>query len=391
MATKPQIVAAPNRGNYSVKGTPRGITIPKIPVAGSLVRGKAGVDFVYRPKGPKGAGYYKKAKPTPSIVGSKPMTSTDAAGSTIATPPAVTAAAPTVPYNYSAGFASDPRYATGLASIASNQVGIGTEYGLVINRDTNASSPTYGMAMFRVPGQEAGTGNITAKIDPVTGASVYSDATGKVYPVVDLELDVRPLKQGEAGYLGGALGNTAAQSQNQQYNIGNQAAQGGAGRSGMRSSMAAMEVGALQGALSKLGMGAAGAFRGTTDQYANLLNAIFPDQADKAAALASAGTTPPAPVVAPTTPDAPAPDTASPGSGFVQTVTPDASGALSGGPGGEFMKLLGNATLERNTSDKAIREQLNGILNNPKYKLTAQQKNYIKRLLTGRYKGNKKY
>jgi hypothetical protein len=372
VATKPQIVAAPNRGNYSVKGTPRGITIPKIPVAGSLVRGKAGVDFVYRPKGPKGAGYYKKAKPTPSIVGSKPMTSTDAAGSTIATPPAVTAAAPTVPYNYSAGFASDPRYATGLASIASNQVGIGTEYGLVINRDTNASSPTYGMAMFRVPGQEAGTGNITAKIDPVTGASVYSDATGKVYPVVDLELDVRPLKQGEAGYLGGALGNTAAQSQNQQYNIGNQAAQGGAGRSGMRSSMAAMEVGALQGALSKLGMGAAGAFRGTTDQYANLLNAIFPDQADKAAALASAGTTPPAPVVAP---DAAIP-AAAPANTDPITQTGQVVGqALSAGPQGQFMGQVRGVLGIREISPKARIEQLRSIGRN--YALTPQQRRYL--------------
>ena len=60
MATKPQIVAAPNRGNYSVKGTPRGITIPKIPVAGSLVRGKAGVDFVYRPKGRRVPGTIRK-------------------------------------------------------------------------------------------------------------------------------------------------------------------------------------------------------------------------------------------------------------------------------------------------------------------------------------------
>ena len=371
MATKPQIVAAPNRGNYSVKGTPRGITIPKIPVAGSLVRGKAGVDFVYRPKGPKGAGYYKKAKPTPSIVGSKPMTSTDAAGSTIATPPAVTAAAPTVPYNYSAGFASDPRYATGLASIASNQVGIGTEYGLVINRDTNASSPTYGMAMFRVPGQEAGTGNITAKIDPVTGASVYSDATGKVYPVVDLELDVRPLKQGEAGYLGGALGNTAAQSRNQQYNIGNQAAQGGAGRSGMRSSMAAMEVGALQGALSKLGMGAAGAFRGTTDQYANLLNAIFPDQADKAAALASAGTTPPAPVVAP---DAPIP-AAAPVNTNPDTQTGLVSGqALSGGPEGQFMGQANAIVAQR---DAPYSQMKNSLLALKRFALTPRQIRWI--------------
>ena len=359
---------------------------PKIRVPNPNKTGTpAGMEGV-RPGSPAAikAGY----KPPKPIKPPKTPSASTASGETIATPPAVTPSAPTVPYNYSAGFAADPRYATGIANIAASQVGIGNEYGLVVNRDTNASSPTYGMAMFRVPGQEAGTGTITAKIDPVTGLSVYSDATGKVYPVVDLELDVRELKPGEPGYLKGAIGGTTAQGQNQQYNIANQSAQGGARRSGMRSSMAAMEVGALQGALSKLGLGSATAFRGTTDQYLNLLNAIFPDQADKAAALASAGTTPPAPVVETPAAVAPVADTASSGSGFVKTVTPDASGALKGGA---FTDLIGNITLPRNTSDKAIREALNNVLTSTKYKLTAQQKAYIKSLITGRYKGNKKY
>jgi hypothetical protein len=242
------------------------------------------------------------------------------------------------------------------------------------------------MAKFRAPGEAAGSGTILAKIDPITGKSVYSDASGKVYSVADLTLDVRELKPGEPGYLSGALGSTAATSANNQQTVGQNAALAGVQRSGMRASSSLMETNALQGALSKLGLGAAGAFRGTTDQYANLLNAIFPDQANKATAFASVGSpgsTPP--VVIP-----PSPTTTS-GSGFVQTVTPSAGGALSPGPGGEFMKLLGNATLERNTSDKAIREQLNNILIDPKYKLTAQQKNYIKRLIAKRYKGNKKY
>ena len=220
---------------------------------------------------------------TPRLSGS------ESSGETIATPPTTpTTPAPAPSYDYSAGFAADPRYAPGIANIAANQVGIGNQYGLVINRDMNPSSPTYGMAMWLAPGQEPGTGTITAKIDPVTGLSVYSDATGKVFDVKDITIDIRELKPGEPGYLKGSIGNTTAQSQNQQYNIGNQAAQGGARRSGMRSSVAAMEVGALQGALSNLGLGFGAAFRGTTDQYANLLNAIFPDQAEKAAALASA-------------------------------------------------------------------------------------------------------
>jgi hypothetical protein len=55
------------------------------------------------------------------------------------------------------------------------------------------------------------------------------------------------------------------------------------------------------------------------------------------------------------------------------------------------MTMLGNVTLERNTNDKAIREGLRAFLNNPAYQLTAQQKAYINSLITGRYKGNKKY
>jgi len=302
-----------NRGNYTEIGTPTGSNLPQNPKAGAVFKGAGGVTFVYRTEGPKGAGWYKKPArtettppgPTPPIVinppGAPPFETggTTPSGTTppVVTPPVVTPPVVTPPaatgsstpsYDYSAGYAADPRYATGLANIAANQVGIGNEYGLVINRDTNPSSPTYGMAMFRVPGQKPGTGNITAKIDPVTGKSVYSDATGKVYPVTDLELDVRELKPGEPGYLKGSIGNAAAQSKNQQYNLANSAAQSGAKRSGMRGAVSTMEVSALQGALTKLGLGFGAAFRGTTDQYANLLNAIFPDQADKAAALASA-------------------------------------------------------------------------------------------------------
>ena len=300
---------------------------------------------------------------------SKPKTTTTTAN---LTPPPATPA-PRASYDYSAGFAADPRYAPGIANIAANQVGIGNQYGLVINRDTNPSSPTYGMAMWLAPGQEPGTGTITAKIDPVTGLSVYSDATGKVFDVKDITIDIRELKPGEPGYLKGSIGNTTAQSQNQQYNIGNQSAQGGARRSGMRSSVAAMEVGALQGALSNLGLGSATAFRGTTDDYLKLLNAIFPDQADKAAALASAGTTPPAPVVE--TPSVVIPD-AAPNNTDPITQTGLVSGqALSGGPEGQFMGTVRGVLAIREISPKARIEQLRFIGRN--YALTPQQRRYL--------------
>jgi len=250
--------------------------------------------------GATGAAHGRLPLTTPRLSGS------ESSGETISTPP--TPPAPTASYDYSAGFSADPRYATGLANIAANQVGIGNEYGYVINRDTDSNSPTYGSTKWLAPGQEPGQGTITPKIDPTTGKSVYSDATGKVYNVNDLTLDIRELKPGEPGYLKGALGNAAATSANNQQTVGENAALAGVQRSGMRGSGVAMEAGALQGALSKLGLGAASAFRGTTNQYADLLNAIFPDQADKAAALASAGTTPAAtatPEVTPIAPSAP--------------------------------------------------------------------------------------
>ena len=358
----PKIVSVPSRGAYSVKGTPAGITIPKAPVAGSQVRGERGVTFVYRPGGPKGAGYYKKPKAAKAAA----TTGTNASGATIATPPPPPAATPG--YDYSKGFSADPRYAPGMASIAANQAGIGTEYGLVINRDTDTASPTYGMAKFRAPGEAAGSGTILAKIDPITGKSVYSDASGKVYSVADLTLDVRELKPGEAGYLSGALGNAAATSANNQQTVGQNAALAGVQRSGMRASSSLMETNALQGALSKLGLGAAGAFRGTTDQYANLLNAIYPDQADKATALASVGTpTPPAPVV---TPALAAPNTnPTTQTGLV------AGQKLSGGPKGQFMGQVGAILVIRDMSPKDRIQQLRAFAR--EYALTPEQKKYV--------------
>jgi hypothetical protein len=60
VATKPQIVAAPNRGNYSVKGTPRGITIPKIPVAVRLLGAKRVLTLCIAQKGRRVPGTIRK-------------------------------------------------------------------------------------------------------------------------------------------------------------------------------------------------------------------------------------------------------------------------------------------------------------------------------------------
>jgi hypothetical protein len=286
-------------------------------------------------------------------------------GAVIATPPPAT---PTAPYDYSKGFSADPRYATGIANIAADQVGIGNEYGYVVNRDTDPKSPTYGATKWLAPGQEPGQGTITPKIDPTTGNSVYSDATGKVYDVSEITLDVRELKPGEPGYLKGSIGNAAATSANNQQTVGQNAALAGVQRSGMRASGAAMEAGALQGALSKLGLGAATAFRGTTNKYAELLNAIKADQVDKAADFANVGTpTPPAPVVTP----APAAPNTNP-----NTQTGLAVGQkLSGGPKGQFMGQVGAILAIRDMSPKDRIQQLRAFAR--EYDLTPEQKKYV--------------
>jgi hypothetical protein len=216
------------------------------------------------------------------------------------------------------------------------------------------------------------------------GAFVYKDAAGNAVDVKGLKIDYVPIAAGQEGYLQGALGSAAAQSDVTQKNIANAAAQGGARRSGMRAQGALAETGNLQGTQANLTQRAQGEYTANLGKWADLYKSIYGELLPNAAAMAPAPEVP----VAPVAPVAPPVDTASSGSGFIKTVTPDASGALKSGA---FTDLIGNITLPRNTSDKAIREALNNVLTSTKYKLSAQQKTYIKSLITGRYKGNKKY
>ena len=90
--TKGGIVKAASRGNYKDKVNPKGANLPKNPKAGQSFKGKGGVTSVYRPGGPKGAGWYKKADdkaPTPKPDAKK--TSAPKAE----TPPGTTSKAPT--------------------------------------------------------------------------------------------------------------------------------------------------------------------------------------------------------------------------------------------------------------------------------------------------------
>jgi hypothetical protein len=278
-----------------------------------------------------------------------------------------------------------------------------TNYGYTINRDTTEGSPTKGQAYYRAP-----------KIDPVTkkpvldetgkpvylatgilqtfddaGKPVYKDSAGKVYAPADLEMEINRIAKGQEGYLEGALGAAEATSERNQFGIGDVAARAGARRSGMRGQASAAETGALQSALSGLTKRAAGELTGIDKQYADLYSNIFKTLAPQAAALAAPTTT--EVPVAPEAPAAGAPAPAAPEYLGYNQAPPPPPGRLSGGPGGQFMTLIGDVTLERNTNDAAIRENLRRLLKNPAYQLTAQQKAYINSLITGRYKGNKKY
>lgn len=330
---------------------------------------------------------YKPPKPIKPPKPPKTPPASTTSGATIATPPAPVTppTPPATPFNWGSAYTNNAQYQSTAPILAAGQNQIGESSGLVMRRDTNSSSPTYGQPIYRLPSESAGSGSVIASMGP-DGGFVYKDAAGNVVDVKGLKIDYVPVASGQEGYLQGALGNAAATSANTQQSIANTAAQSGARRSGMRAQGSLAETGNLQGAQAGITQRAQGEYTANLGKWAELYRSIYGELLPNAAAMAPAPETP-----AVVTPDAPAPSAASSGSGFFSTVTPDAGGALSPGPDGEFMKLLGNVTLERNTSDKAIREALNGVLTNPKYKLTAQQRNYIKSLITGRYKGNKKY
>jgi len=53
------VLPGPSRGSYTVKGNPTG-NVPRNPKPGQTFKGRGGVSWVYRGRGPKGAGWYKK-------------------------------------------------------------------------------------------------------------------------------------------------------------------------------------------------------------------------------------------------------------------------------------------------------------------------------------------
>ena len=267
-------------------------------------------------------------------------------------------------FNYANAYITDPRYTKGVAAIGADQSAYGASYGLVINRDTNPDSPTKGMALFRPKGTTSGSGNITAKIDPVTGVSTYSDPSGKAYTAAEIEMDIMQIARGQEGYLKGSLGNTQEQSNNNQFNIANNSAQRGAGKSGMRVQAASDEVASLQNALARLTTGYGSDLAGTTIKYQDLLNTIYPTVLENATAYGTPA--PDAPAAPPAAPDAPA--------------APPVARSLTSGPKGEFAGVISGLMNPTHDMDPKVRlRELNNL--SKRYSLTAKQKKYVDDLI----------
>ena len=198
-------------------------------------------------------------------------------------------------------FAADPRWLQNAPALRASEEKTAADYGYRINR-TSSGQPVF-------KSKATGAGGITQVVDasgnPVLddkGAFQYQDAAGNKYDVGDLVMDIQRIERGKPGYLEGALGAAEAGSENKQYEIGNVAAQRGAGRSGMRAQASDAETRALQNAIAGLAGRAAGEFSGIADQYRNLYNSIFGDLVKQAAATPGTEVTTETPVATTPTP-----------------------------------------------------------------------------------------
>jgi len=287
--------------------------------------------FRQRPTRTPGAGIGSVAMMLDKLPSATQLSPSAAAGATIATPaplPGPAAApAPAAPARDGAWwrnlYTNDPRFIRDDMALRGQQNTTGNTYGFSINRNGA------GQALYRAPQRDTQTNKpvFDAQGNPVydatgiiqtfddAGNTVYRDDAGKVYPVEKLEMDIQNIKQGESGYLQGAMGLASAQSANRQFGIGDAAAQAGAGRSGMRAQGSLAEVSALKGALGGLATRSAGELEGIDRRYGDLYTEIFNSLQANAENL-----NPPPAIV---TPDAPAAPTTGAGA---------AAGAATGSP-----------------------------------------------------------
>lgn len=297
-----------------------------------------------------------------------------------AAPPA--APAPVAPPSFtptsswwSQQFTADPRYMTSAPVLEGRRTQIGQAYGFTIARNDQ------GLPLYKSAGGATG---ITQGFDD-NGAIVYKDSQGNTYKPSELQLDIRRVGPGEAGYLEGAFGGAEAGSERRQFEIGDVAAQAGIRRSGMRGQAGLAETAALQAALAGLTGRSAAELAGVETDYAQLYREIYGDLAKKAEELAAAQ-----PVAAEVPAEAPAEAPAAPsgaapvaGGGTVnpagQYTPPPASGALSMQAFNNTLNEILGPPSQRGPQPMTGRDRVRALRNvYDNYQLTPAQRRRVK-------------
>ena len=280
-------------------GTPPGMQGVRPGSSAAVAAGYKPPKAPKKPKKPGGAPFSPSFNPdgTTTLTPPSPAVTTP----TI-TPPATTTTT-TTPFRPDAAwwtrqFAADPRYMTTAPGIIGRQQQSAESYGYTIDRSPQGQ-PYY---VSRSTGVRKISQQLTPEGTPAlddNGRPIYVDEQGNRYNVGDLDLSITEKKRGEAGYLAGALGGTTAESERRQFQIGDVAAQAGAGRSGMRGQAVATEAQGLINALRSLGTRAAGEFAGGQTDLANLYNQIYQTLVETAGSQPGTTTTTEAPAAPP--------------------------------------------------------------------------------------------
>jgi len=293
------------------------------------------------------------------------------ATSTAAAPPAFV---PTSSW-WSQQFTADPRYMTSAPVLEGRRTQIGQAYGFTIARN-DQNLPLYKSA--------GGATGITQGFDD-NGAIVYKDAQGNTYKPSELQLDIRRVGRGDAGYLEGAFGGAEAGSERRQFEIGDVASQAGIRRSGMRGQAGLAETAALQAALAGLTGRSAAELAGVETDYAQLYREIYGDLAKKAEELAAAQ-----PVAAEVPAEVPAEAPAAPsgaapvaGGGTVnpagQYTPPPAGGALSMRAFNNTLNEILGPPSQRGPQPMTGRDRVRALRNvYDNYQLTPAQRRRVK-------------
>ena len=327
-------------------GTPAGMQGVRPGSAAAIAAGYVPPGRRRPPRRPGGAPFSPSFNADGTTTLTAPKTATvDVTSGTIPPPaaaPAAPAFRPTSSW-WSQQFTADPRYMTSAPVLEGRRTQIGQAYGFTIARNEQ------GLPLYKTAGGATG---ITQGFDD-NGAIVYKDPQGNTYKPSELQLDIRRIGRGEAGYLEGAFGGAEAGSEKRQFEIGDVAAQSGVRRSGMRGQAGLAETAALQAALAGLTGRSATELAGVETDYAQLYREIYGDLVKKAEELAAAQ------------PEAAAPPAEAPVVEAPAAAAPSGAAPVAGGgtvnPAGQYTPPAAGSAL----TDRAFDNTLNEILGPP--------------------------